>query len=61
MSPIQNANLFAHLRAAFPHDLDAIAVETDEGLAYSWRDLDRASAMIANLFDALKEGYYGKF
>ena len=25
MSPIQNANLFAHLRAAFPHDLDAIA------------------------------------
>ncbi|MBS0425732.1 MAG: malonyl-CoA synthase [Proteobacteria bacterium] len=54
MSPTQNANLFAHLRAAFPHDLDAIAVETDEGLAYSWRDLDRASAMIANLFEALK-------
>ncbi|BEP55285.1 malonyl-CoA synthase [Variovorax sp. V118] len=49
-----NANLFAALRAAFPADLDAIAVETDNGLHYSWRDLDRASAMIANLLDGLK-------
>lgn len=49
-----NANLYAALRAAFPADLDSIAVETDNGLDYSWRDLDRASAMIANLFDALK-------
>ncbi|MDM0044235.1 malonyl-CoA synthase [Variovorax dokdonensis] len=48
-----NANLFAALRAAFPRDLDAVAVETDNGLFYSWRDLDRASAMIANLLDAL--------
>jgi malonyl-CoA/methylmalonyl-CoA synthetase len=49
-----NANLFAALRAAFPSDLDAIAVETDDGLYYSWRDLDRASAMIANLLASLK-------
>jgi malonyl-CoA/methylmalonyl-CoA synthetase len=48
-----NPNLFAALRAAFPADLDGIAVETDSGLYYSWRDLDRASAMIANLLDAL--------
>ena len=48
-----NANLFAALRAAFPSDLDKIAVETDDGLFYSWRDLDRASAMIANLLHAL--------
>ncbi|MDM0119249.1 malonate--CoA ligase [Variovorax arabinosiphilus] len=48
-----NANLFAALRAAFPADLDAIAVETDDGLLYTWGDLDRASAMIANLFFAL--------
>lgn len=48
-----HANLFAALRAAFPADLDAVAVETDDGLLYSWRDLDRASAMIANLFAAL--------
>ncbi|SFO39424.1 malonyl-CoA/methylmalonyl-CoA synthetase [Variovorax sp. PDC80] len=54
MKKTANANLFAALRAAFPSDLDAIAVETDNGLAYSWRDLDRASAMIANLLDALK-------
>ncbi|RYF81821.1 MAG: malonyl-CoA synthase [Comamonadaceae bacterium] len=54
MSKSDNPNLFAHLRAAFPHDLDAIAVETDDGLHYSWRDLDRASAKIANLLVALK-------
>lgn len=48
-----NANLFAALRAAFPADLDGIAVETDSGLFYSWRDLDRASAMMANLLGAL--------
>ena len=48
-----NGNLFAALRAAFPQDLDAVAVETDNGLFYSWRDLDRASAMIANLLASL--------
>lgn len=48
-----NANLFAALRAGFPADLDAVAVETDDGLLYTWGDLDRASAMIANLFVAL--------
>ncbi len=49
-----NHNLFAALRAAFPSDLNATAVETEEGLCYSWRDLDRASAMIANLLTSLK-------
>ena len=49
-----NQNLFAALRAAFPADLDAVAVETDQGLHYSWRDLDRASAMVANLFASLQ-------
>src|SRR5665647_2839168 len=48
-----NANLFAALRAAFPRDLDAVSVETDNGLFYSWRDLDRASAMLANLLASL--------
>ncbi|MCB2024887.1 MAG: malonyl-CoA synthase [Ottowia sp.] len=50
---MSNDNLFAALRAAFPADLDSVAVETDGGLAYSWRDLDRASAMIANLLQSL--------
>ncbi|MDP4300635.1 malonate--CoA ligase [Leptothrix discophora] len=48
-----NANLFAALRAAFPDDLDAAAIETDTGLVYSWRDLERASAMLANLLASL--------
>jgi malonyl-CoA/methylmalonyl-CoA synthetase len=48
-----NQNLFAALQAAFPQDLDSAAVETDDGLVYSWRDLDRATAMMANLLRAL--------
>ena len=51
---MKNENLFAALRAAFPADLDRTAVETDGGLAYSWRDLDRATAMIANLLVSLR-------
>jgi len=50
---MDNRNLFAALRAAFPQDLDGIAVETDNGLAYSWRDLERGTAMIANLLQSL--------
>ena len=46
-------NLFAALRDAFPSDLDSTAIETADGLAYSWRDLDRATAMMANLLDRL--------
>lgn len=49
-----NANLFAALRAAFPRHLDGIAIETDNGLNYSWRDLERATAMMANLLESLK-------
>ena len=52
-----NANLFAALRAAVPADLDATAIETADGpqapLRYSWRDLERGSAMIANLLGGL--------
>ncbi len=52
-----NQNLFAALRAAFPHDLDAVAVEATapDGtpLHYTWRDLDEASARIANLLASL--------
>ncbi|HSI55177.1 MAG TPA: malonyl-CoA synthase [Ramlibacter sp.] len=50
---MKNQNLFAALRAAFPADLDTAAVETDNGLTYSWRDLDRATAMMANLLVSL--------
>jgi malonyl-CoA/methylmalonyl-CoA synthetase len=46
-------NLFAALRDGFPSDLDAAAIETADGRVYSWRDLDRATAMIANLLGKL--------
>ena len=53
-----NHNLFTALRATFPKDLDATAVEAvstngEASLNYSWRDLDRATAMMANLLNSL--------
>jgi len=51
---MKNENLFAALRAAFPSDLNATAVETDSGLYYSWGDMERATAMLANLLASLK-------
>ena len=47
-------NLFTALRAGFSVNRHACAVETDNGLSYSWNDLDEASAMLANLLDGLK-------
>lgn len=52
-----NPNLFAALRAAFPPDLDATVIETCDTpvpLYYTWRDIDRASARLANLLDSLE-------
>jgi malonyl-CoA/methylmalonyl-CoA synthetase len=51
-----NANLYSALRAAFPADLDAVAVETADTPVpqhYTWRDLERGSAMMANLLASL--------
>jgi malonyl-CoA/methylmalonyl-CoA synthetase len=50
-----DANLFSALRAAFPADLDTVAIETADGtpLYYTWRDLERGTAMLANLLDSL--------
>jgi len=61
MTPIPtvhtNANLFAALRANFADDLDTCAIELadgpDAGRGYSWRDIDRATAMMANLLASL--------
>ncbi|MFM2398071.1 MAG: hypothetical protein RL341_228 [Pseudomonadota bacterium] len=49
-----NHNLFAAFEAAFPKDRSACAVETLDGRYYTWDDLDRASAKIANLLASLK-------
>lgn len=51
---MQDHNLYTALRAAFPVDLERAAVETETGLRYSWRDLERGSAMIANLLASLE-------
>jgi len=48
-----DSNLFTALRAAFPSNLQACAVETDSGLMYSWQDLEDATAMLANMLDSL--------
>jgi malonyl-CoA/methylmalonyl-CoA synthetase len=55
MSQAENANLFVALRAGFPADLDAIAIETVDAspLYYTWRDIERATAMFANLLESL--------
>ncbi len=53
-----NHNLYAQLAAQFPKDGAACAIETLAGQYYSFSDLERASAKIANLFhhQGLKAG-----
>jgi malonyl-CoA/methylmalonyl-CoA synthetase len=53
----RNDNLFCALRNAFPAELNQIAIETADGatpLHYTWRDLDRGTAMLANLLASLE-------
>ena len=50
-------NLFVALRAAAPADPDTTAIETADTaspLYYTWRDIDRATARIANLLASLE-------
>ena len=53
-----NQNLYCALRACFPANLERTAIECVAGegaaLFYSWRDLDRSSAMVANLLASLE-------
>jgi len=51
-----NQNLFVAIRDAFPTNLDSVAIETADGdaLFYTWRDIDRATARIANLLEWLQ-------
>ena len=52
--PTSDTNLFVALRNAFPSDLDTTAIEDAErGGCYTWCDLDRGTAMIANLLESL--------
>jgi malonyl-CoA/methylmalonyl-CoA synthetase len=52
-----NESLFAALRGAFPAELDTVAIETADTpapLYYTWRDIDRATARLANLLASLE-------
>jgi len=46
-------NLYSRLREGFPSDKAACAIETHDGLFYSWDDLERATAKMANLLSGL--------
>ena len=53
-STADNANLFVALRAGFPEDLERIAIEVvDADLHYTWNDIERATARLANVLDSL--------
>jgi malonyl-CoA/methylmalonyl-CoA synthetase len=47
-------NLYSVLEKGFPKDKSACAIETHDGLYYSWSDLERATAKLANLLKSLK-------
>jgi malonyl-CoA/methylmalonyl-CoA synthetase len=49
-----NANIYALFASNFPNDGSACCIETHDGLFYSWSDLERATAKIANLFSGLE-------
>ena len=53
MDDNQNANLYALFARSFPDDREACCIETQDGLLYSWNDLERATACIANLLASL--------
>jgi malonyl-CoA/methylmalonyl-CoA synthetase len=46
-------NLYSVLENGFPNDRQSCALETHDGLYYSWSDLERATAMVANLLHGL--------
>ena len=47
-------NLYSLLEKGFPKDKKACAIETHDGLYYSWSDVERSTAMLANLLKSLK-------
>ena len=56
---MNNKNLYAAIRAAFPADLDSVAIESADSSTgatlkqHSWRELDEHTARIANLLVSL--------
>ena len=56
---MNNKNLFAAIRAAFPADLSTVAIESADSSSgqttrnFTWRELDEQTARIANLLSSL--------
>jgi len=50
---VSNANLYAVLQGGFPKDRSKVALETPD-LQYTWDDIERATACLANLLQSLK-------
>lgn len=48
-----NANLYALFQSRFPSDASTCCIETHDGRYYSWNDLERATAKMANLLASL--------
>ena len=51
--PEVDMNLYTLLESGFPKDKSSCAIETHDGLYYSWDDLEKATAKIANLLIGL--------
>ena len=49
----ENQNLYAMIAARMPADRQACAIETHDGLYYSWADIEAATAKLANLLVSL--------
>jgi malonyl-CoA/methylmalonyl-CoA synthetase len=49
-----NHNLYSLFESQFPQDRSACCIETHDGLYYSWSDIERGSAKMANLLADLK-------
>lgn len=49
-----NANLYALFARHFPDDQSRCCIETHDARYYSWSDIERASAMLANLLCSLE-------
>ena len=48
-----NANLYALFASRFPQDQSACCIETHDGRFYTWNDIERATAKMANLLASL--------
>ena len=48
-----NANLYALFASRFPQDQSGCCIETHDGRFYTWNDIERATAKMANLLARL--------